>query len=84
MSYWHPLCCEALFMARKPIGISKTALNEITPKDLNGTFDYGLKKIPKKAKNDFEELKKEGKVTGSLNAYIIGAFLKRLREEQSQ
>lgn len=71
-------------MARKPIGVSKTVLNETILNDSEGTFDYGLKKIPKKAKKDFEELKKEGRVTGSLNAYIIGAFLKRLREEQSQ
>ncbi len=71
-------------MARKPIGVSKTVLNETISNDSEGTFDYGLKKIPKKAKKDFEELKKEGRVTGSLNAYIIGAFLKRLREEQSQ
>ncbi|RJX65831.1 hypothetical protein DZ860_20945 [Vibrio sinensis] len=70
-------------MARKPIGVSKTVLNETVLDDTEGTFDYGLKKIPKKAKRDFEELKKDGKITGSLNAYIIGSFLKRLREDQS-
>lgn len=70
-------------MARKPIGISKAVLNETVADEpeAKGTFDYGVKKIPSKAKKDFDRLKDEGIITGSLNAYIIGAFLKRLRED---
>lgn len=67
-------------MARKPVGVVKSGLTE-NKTEKKETFDYGLKKIPIKAKDDFEKLKKEGMITGSLNAYIIGSFLKKLRED---
>jgi hypothetical protein len=47
------------------------------PED-NEIFNSLLRGIPVNARDAFKMLKKEGKVTGSMNAFIINAFIEKL------
>ena len=72
-------------MAREIVGKPSAALSEsIEVTKSEEDFNYGLRKIPKKARDKFNQLKQEGLITGSMNAYIIGAFLQRLRKDEKE
>ncbi|MGF1903639.1 hypothetical protein [Aliivibrio salmonicida] len=67
-------------MARAIVGEAVNKMIETSTS--TSTFDYGVKKIPKLAKDKFNKLKSEGKVTGSMNAYIVRALMTQLRIDE--
>lgn len=69
-------------MARAIVGKAVNKMVETPTPTPTSTFDYGVKKIPKLAKDKFNKLKSEGKATGSMNAYIIRALMTQLRIDE--
>lgn len=64
-------------------------LNELDAKQTEVTatkseFSYTVKKIPQKVKDDFDRLKTEGKVFGSMNAFFLKAVTEQLKRDASQ
>lgn len=45
------------------------------------TFNKTIRSIPTKLKKEFEDLKSEGKVHGSLNSYMVYALAQQLERD---
>lgn len=41
-------------------------------------FNSLIRGIPETARKDFKELKRMGKISGSMNAFIVNAFIEKL------
>lgn len=52
-----------------------------TTKEDSGYFSMSLRLMPKAAREKFKRLKREGKVTGSMNDYMRTAFLEKLNKD---
>ena len=71
-------------MTRINLGSIKTpALTTTTKEDEAdfGTFSMSLRDMPKRARTHFKRLKKEGKITGSMNDYMRRAFILQLERD---
>lgn len=69
-------------MAKRAINIknNSSALKE-QPTVEPDVFNMTLRKIPATAREKFKELKESGKVSGSMNSYIINAFIRQLQKD---
>lgn len=70
-------------MTRINLGaINKPALTTTVKDDENGVFSMSLRDMPIRARNQFKRLKKEGKITGSMNDYMRKAFMEKLERDE--
>ncbi|EJG1894835.1 TPA: hypothetical protein ACMDN8_004527 [Vibrio parahaemolyticus] len=69
-------------MAKRAINIksNSSALREQSSNE-SDVFNMTLRKIPASARGKFKELKDSGKVSGSMNSYIINAFIRQLQKD---
>ncbi|EJB0234191.1 hypothetical protein [Vibrio parahaemolyticus] len=69
-------------MAKRAINIKETnaALKEQSVNEPE-QFNMTLRKIPTSARDKFKEMKDGGKVSGSMNSYIINAFIRQLQRD---
>ncbi|RZP88970.1 hypothetical protein [Vibrio vulnificus] len=58
--------------------VSQPVLKTMHRDDEDGVFSMSLRDMPVRARNKFKRLKKEGKITGSMNEYMRRAFMSQL------
>jgi hypothetical protein len=69
-------------MAKRAINIKTngSALKEQKSADAD-VFNMTLRKIPVSARDKFKDMKEAGKVSGSMNSYIINALIRQLQKD---
>ena len=62
--------------------VSKIRTQKIDIIDQKEIFNMSLRSVPCFLRDRFNKLKSEGKITGSMNAYIKNAWLEQLKKDE--
>jgi hypothetical protein len=68
-------------MAKRSVGHIAEEKPVLSVEKKAETFNKTIRSIPTKLKKEFEDLKSEGKVHGSLNSYMVYALAQQLERD---
>lgn len=72
---------EGGYMAKRGIGHVESDKPVLIEERGDAVFNKTIRGIPSKLKKDFEQLKKQGKVHGSLNSYMVYSLAQQIERD---
>lgn len=72
---------QGVYMAKRGIGHISDSKPVMSDEVKSEVFSKTIRGIPTKLKDEFDELKRNGKVHGSLNSYMVYALAQQLERD---
>ncbi|MBE8574148.1 hypothetical protein [Vibrio sp. OPT18] len=69
-------------MAKRSLNVKEVPQPALKEQSGNEVFNMTLRNVPSSARETFRELKALGKVSGSMNSYIVNAFLRQVQQDE--